>query len=142
MNVVMEWIFKSKSVVLTGTLYSNNQCSNNRSISTPRIGNKSSSIEQPRSDNISFKVLLNSSILHFPSNNFNIAISIISYFNLMQSITVPVVTLSYITIVEIEMHVVVSTEIVGRIEERSSTHLIIWVEIYYNLYWVVQLIQN
>jgi len=43
----------------------------------------------------------------------------------MQSITIPVVTLSDITIVEVEMHVVVSTEIVGRIEERSSTHLII-----------------
>jgi hypothetical protein len=77
-DVIVEWIFKRNSVVLLSTLYSDGECSNDGFVCSPGIGYKSSSIEESRSNNISFEVFLNSTFFEMPSYNLNIGVSIIS----------------------------------------------------------------
>jgi hypothetical protein len=54
-----------------------------------------------------------------PSDNFNNIIGFISDFNLMESITIPVVALIDIAAVEIVLCVVVMTEVIGGIDEST-----------------------
>ena len=112
-DVVVEWVFECDGVGLLCSLDSNNKCSDDGFIVSPGVGNQSSSIEESWSDNISFKVFLNSSLFHVPTNNFEIAVSIISDLDLMESVVVPVVTLIDISVIEVVVDVVVMSEVVG-----------------------------
>jgi len=40
----------------------------------------------------------------------------------MQSISVPVIALSDITVVEVEVYVIVSAKVIGGVKERSCAH--------------------
>jgi len=40
----------------------------------------------------------------------------------MQSVAIPVVALSNIAVVEVEMDVIVSTKVVGRVKKRPCAH--------------------
>ena len=110
-HIVMEWIFKSHSVVLVALL--DNKSSLHWFVTSPGVGDKSGGIEESRSYNISFEVFLNSSLNHFPANDLNVVISIVFDFKLVESITVPVVALSNISVVEVVVNVVVMTKVVG-----------------------------
>lgn len=126
-NVIMEWIFKSECVFLSGSLDSDSQSTDDGSVASPWIRNKSGSIEKSRSNNISFKILFYSTLLDGPIKNLDIRICVISDLNLMKSIAIPVVALSDVAVVEIEVSVVVISEVVRGIDIRSG-HL----EINYN----------
>lgn len=81
--VIMEWIFKWKGIGLIGSLDSNSYSTNNSFIWSPRVRNKSSSIEQSWSNDVGFEILLNSTLFHVPSDNFDWCIRLVSYLNLM-----------------------------------------------------------
>lgn len=118
-HVVMERIFKSKGKELVSSLEFECDSSNDGSISSPAHWDASSSVEESWSNFISFEVFLKATLLHVPSDNFNNIIGFISDFNLMESITIPVVTLIDIAAVEIVLCVVVVTEVIGGIDEST-----------------------
>eukprot|EP00178_Gracilaria_changii_P008443 TRINITY_DN2567_c0_g1_i1.p1 TRINITY_DN2567_c0_g1~~TRINITY_DN2567_c0_g1_i1.p1 ORF type:complete len:116 (-),score=11.96 TRINITY_DN2567_c0_g1_i1:2-349(-) len=109
----MEGIFKSDGVALLTSFNTNNKCSDDRFVGSPSVRDESGGIEKSWSDDIGFEVFLNSSLFHVPSNDFEITVSIISDFDLMESIVVPVITLIDITIVEVIVNIVVVSEVIG-----------------------------
>jgi len=119
-HIVMEGVFKSKRIFLTSSLYSDSQCSHNGSVVSPRVRYQSSSIEKSWSNNSGFEVLLNSAFLNSPVNDLDIRIWVVSNLNLMKSIAIPVVALSDVSVVEIEVCVVVVSEVIGGIDIRSE----------------------
>lgn len=120
-HVVVEWVLKGNRVNLIGSLDAHSESSNDGLVGSPRIRDKSSGIEQSRSDYVGLEVLLNSSFLNGPSNNFQIIVRFIPEFNLVKSVAAPVVALGDIAAVEVEVCVVMVTEVVGGID-IASTH--------------------
>ena len=112
-DIVMEGIFEGNGVVLLSSLNFHNEGTNNRLVGSPGVRDKPGSVEESWPDNVGLEVLLDSSFLHFPGNNLNVAISIISDLKLVESVTVPVVTLSDIPVVEVVVNVVVVTKVIG-----------------------------
>ncbi len=118
-DVIMERIFKSNSVVLLSTLDSNCESSNDRFIWSPRIRNETSSVEQSGPNDISFEVLFNSALFEMPSNNFDVRVSIISDLEEVKAIIVPVVALGNKAIIEVVVYIVVMTKVIGWINPSS-----------------------
>ena len=115
-NIIMEWIFERKSVEIIGALYFNGYSSNNSFIWSPWVRNKSSSIEESRSNDVGFKIFLYSTLFHMPSDNFDWWLGIISDLNLMKSEICPIVTLLNISWIEVIMDVMMMSEIIGWID--------------------------
>lgn len=118
MNIIVEGILKSQGEFFISSLDSNSQGSKDRSVASPWVGNKSCCIEQSGPNNIGLEIFLDSALFDSPAKNLNVGIGVVSNFDLVKSITIPVVTLSDVTIVEVEVHVVVVSKIVGGVDIR------------------------
>lgn len=62
-----------------------------------------------------------------PADNFNNLIGLISNFDLMESISIPVIALSDISAVEIVLNIVVMPKVIGGIDE-GSPHIFLWIK--------------
>lgn len=122
MNKIMERVLEGQSEVLISSLVPESHSSNDASISSVGIWNKSCSVEESGPNFIDSEVFFDSSFFHGPANNFNDLIRLVSDFNKVHSITVPVVALGHIGFVEVVLSVVVMSEIVCRVNE-SASHL-------------------
>lgn len=125
-HVVMERIFKSKGKELVSSLEFKCDSSNDGSISSPTHWNASSSVKESWSNFSSLEIFLKAALLHVPSNNFNNIIGLISDFNLMKSITIPVVALIDIATIEIVLCIVVVTKVIGGIDESTPHYLYLY----------------
>ena len=113
-DIVMERVFEGDSVELS--LGFDNESTNNRLIGSPGVGDKPGSVEKSRSDNVGFEVFFDSAFLHFPADDLNVGVSIVFDLDLMETVAVPVVTLSDISVVEVVVNVVVMSEVVGGVD--------------------------
>ena len=118
-DVVMEGVFEGNGVVLLSSLDSHNEGTNNGLVGSPGVGDKPGSVEESWPDNVGLEVLLDSSFLHLPANNLNVAISIISDLKLVESVTVPVVALGNVPVVEVVVDIVVVTKVIGGREPKT-----------------------
>lgn len=119
-NIIMERIFESKGKELVCSFKFKCYSTNNSFISSPAAWYTTGCVEESWSNLFNFKIFLKSSLFHVPSNNFNNIIRLVSNFNLVETITIPVVTLSYISTIEIVLCVVVVAKVIGRIEKSTS----------------------
>lgn len=129
MYIIMERIFKSQSEKLISSLKLKSDSSNDSFISAPTHGNTSSSIEKSRSNLMSFEVLLKSSFFHVPSNNFNNIIGFVPNLDLMQTISIPVISLVDVSAVEVILDIVVMSKVVSWVYE-SVSHMLYLTKIY------------
>lgn len=120
MNIIMERIFKSKSEKLVSSFEFKCYGTNNSFVGTPWAGNTTSGVEEPWTNFFNFKIFFKSALFHVPSDNFNNIVRLISNLNLMETISIPVVSLSNISTIEIVLCVVVMTKVIGWIDERIS----------------------
>lgn len=120
MNIIMERIFKSKSEKLVSSLEFKCYGTNYGFVGTPRAGDTTSGVEESWTNFFNFKIFLKSALFHVPSDDFNNIVRLISNLNLVESISIPVVSLSDIATIEIVLCVVVMTKVVGWIDERTS----------------------
>lgn len=118
-NVIVEWILEWHSVCFVSSLNFYRYSTNDGFVWSPWAWDKSSSVEKSWSDDVSFEVLLNSSLFHVPSDNFDWCFGIISDLDLVKSVTTPVVTLLNISVVKVVVDVVMVTKVVCWIDIRS-----------------------
>lgn len=134
-NVIMERIFESKGEKLVSSFKFKSYSTNNSFIGSPAAWYATSGVEESWANLFDFKIFFESSLFHVPSNNFNNIIRLVSNLNLVETISIPVVTLSDIAAIEIVLCIVVVTKIICRIDERIS-HLqsyIKFIELRYSL---------
>lgn len=120
MNIIMERIFKSKSEKLVSSLEFKCYSTNNGFVGTPAAWDATSGVEEPWTNFFNFKIFLKSALFHMPSDNFNNIIRLISNLNLVETISIPVVSLSDIATIEIVLGIVVMTKVIGWIDKRTS----------------------
>lgn len=128
-NVIMEWVFKSKSKELVGAFEFKSDSSNDCSVCSPAHWDATGGVEKSWTNFSSFEIFLESSLFHVPSDDFNNVIRLVSDFDLMKTITIPVVSLSDVPAVEVVLGVVVVPKVVGRVDE-SASHLSYPIKIY------------
>ena len=119
----MEWVLEGKCVALSGALDFDGEGSDDGLIGSPGVGYESGGVEESWSDDIALEVLFDSSFLHGPSYDFDVGVSVIPKLYLMEAIAAPVVALSNISVIEIEMYVVMFSKVVCRINLRGSEKL-------------------
>lgn len=129
MNVIMEWIFKSQGEELVSSFEFKSYSTNDGFVGTPTEWDTSSGIEESWTNFSGFEIFFKPSLFHGPSNNFYNIIRFVSNFNLVESISIPVVTLVNISAVVIVLHIVVMTEVIGGINECTS-HPVYLIKIY------------
>lgn len=119
-DVVVERILKRKSVEIVGAFDFNGNGTDDGFIWAPGVGDESGGVEESRSDDISFEILLDSALFHVPSNNFDIGVRFVSDLDLVETVVSPVVALLNVPGVEVVVDVVVVTKIVGWVEVCGS----------------------
>lgn len=122
-NIVMEWIFKCESEELVCSLEFEGDSTNDSFVGSPAQWYTSGSIEKSWSNFSGFEIFLKSSFFQMPSNNLNNIFRLIPNFNLMESITIPVVSLVNIAAVKIVLNIVVMTKVICRIDKSTSHSL-------------------
>lgn len=116
-DVVMERVFESKSVELVGALNLKDNCSNDGIEPGPGHWDDSGCVKQTWPDDILAEVLLETSFLNVPPDDFNVLTGhLVPDLNNVQTVVVIVVSLQSITSVMVEVGVVVLAEVVAWID--------------------------
>jgi hypothetical protein len=105
---------------LVSSLEFESNCSDDCSVCTPTHWNTPCSVEKSWAYLIGFEIFLDSSFFHVPADNFNDIISLVSDFNLMESISIPVVTLIDVPAVEVVLDIVVMTKVICGVYKAVS----------------------
>ena len=118
-DIVVEGVFEGDSVVLLGALDSNNKGSDDGFVGSPGVRDKSGGVEESGPDDVGLEVLLDSSLLHVPADDFEVAVSVVSDLDHVEAVAVPVVALVDVAVVEVVVDVVVVAKVVGGVDPAS-----------------------
>lgn len=121
-DIVMERIFESKSKELISALELKSYSSNDGSVCSPAHWDTSGSVEESWANLSGLEIFLKPSFFHVPAYNLHNVIRLVSNFNLMETISIPVVSLCNVPAIEVVLCVVVVAKVIGWVNEGAPDH--------------------
>ena len=117
MYIVMERILKGKCEKLVSSFILECDSADYCFVSSPTAWHTSSSVEKSWSHLTDFEVFLKSSFFHMPTNNLYDLIRLISDFDLVKTITIPVVSLRHIPTIKVVLDIIMMSKVIGWIDK-------------------------